>query len=81
MLASRPWGTSVQLELDGLPDAGRYVAWVWSERAERQQAATWGPTDTNTADVTGAVAMATPEFASVRITEEQGHVLATVAVR
>lgn len=74
-LTARPWGTSVDLELSGLPQEQRFVVWVVSADGTRQQAATWASTPDGVARVTGASALARSEVAAVRVTTSAGALL------
>lgn len=74
-LTARPWGTSVDLDLSGLPQGQRFVVWVVSADGTRQQAATWASTPDGVAQVTGASALERSEVASVRVTTSAGALL------
>lgn len=74
-LSARPWGTSVELDLQGLPAGRRFVAWVVSPTGQRQRAATWGSTPDGAAVVTGAVALPADEVAEVLVGDSEGTVL------
>ena len=74
-LTARPWGTSVDLDLSGLPQGQRFVMWVVSSDGTQQQAATWGSTRDGVAQVTGASAFERSEVAAVRVTTTAGALL------
>lgn len=74
-LSARPWGTSVDLVVRGLPPDGPFVAWLVSADGEPQQAATWASTDSGEAQVTGAVALTPREVSFVRVTDLHGDLV------
>lgn len=74
-LTPRPWGTSVDLDLSGLPTGQRFVVWVVSADGTREQAATWASTPDGVAHVTGASALGRGSVASVRVTTTQGRLV------
>ena len=74
-LTARPWGTSVDLDLSGLPQGQRFVVWVVSADGTRQQAATWASTPDGVAHVTGASALDRGDVAAVRVTTTAGALL------
>mgnify|MGYP001083846135 CR=1 FL=1 len=80
-LSARPWGTSVDLDLRGLPQDEQFVAWLISPDGERQQVATWSSTDNGEAQVTGAAALAPQYVAQVRVTDSDGDVVLSTATR
>lgn len=69
---ARTWGTAVHLELEGLPQRDRYVAWVVDDGGNRQQAATWGPTPTGAARLDGASSTPTDRVTAVVVTDATG---------
>lgn len=54
---ARGWGTEIGLRLDGLPARDRYQLWAVDADGTWSVAATWGPTDTGRARVTGATSV------------------------
>lgn len=74
-LSARPWGTSVDLDLTGLPTGRRFVVWVVSADGTREQAATWASTPDGVAHVTGASALARGSVTSVRVTTTRGRLV------
>jgi len=74
-LTARPWGTSVDLDVTGLPRGQRFVVWVVSTDGTQQQAATWASTTDGVAHVTGASAIDRTEVAAVRVTTAAGALL------
>ena len=82
MLAARTdrlaveWGTTVRLEVVGLPERDAYVLWAVAVDGRRQQAGTWGPTSDNNARVIGASAILRDALARVEVTDPAGEVLA-----
>lgn len=80
-LSAKPWGTSVELDLRGLPQDEQFVAWLVSPEGERQQVATWGSTGNGEAHVTGAAAFVTREVAQVRVTDSDGDLVLSATTR
>ena len=74
-LTARPWGTSVDLDLSGLPKGQKFIMWVLATDGTRQQAATWASTPGGVAHVTGASALARTHVAAVRVATTQGALL------
>lgn len=74
-LASRPWGTAVDLELAGLPKGRRFVAWVIGDNGRREQAATWSSTANGVSRLSGACSIPLGEIAAVRIATDAGELL------
>lgn len=77
-LGPRPWGTSVELDLQGLPPAELYVAWVADDDGDRSEVASWGPTDDGSATVTGATALAPRSVRGLTVETEDGTRLLTL---
>ena len=80
-LSAKPWGTSVELDLRGLPQDEQFVAWLVSPEGERQQVATWGSTGNGEARVTGASAFVTRDVAQVRVTDSDGDLVISATTR
>ncbi len=74
------WGTTVELELDELPPADRYVMWAVADDGRREQAGTWGRTTSGHAYVRGASAIQRSDLAVIEIALPDGPVLATFDV-
>ncbi len=74
------WGTTVELDLEDLPPADRYVVWTVSEDGRREQAGTWGRTTSGHAYVRGASAIQRHDLAQIEVAEADGLVLATFEV-
>ena len=70
------WGTTVRLEVIGLPARDAYVLWAVAVDGRRQQAGTWGPTADRSARVIGASAILREALARVEVTDPSGEVLA-----
>jgi anti-sigma-K factor RskA len=66
--ATRGWGTQIELDLTGLPPRPRYQLWAIDEAGIWSIAATWGPTDTGRAAITGATATPTTELVRLVVT-------------
>lgn len=70
------WGTTVRLEVVGLPARDGYVLWVVAADGRRQQAGAWGPTADHSARVIGASAILRDALERVEITDADGELLA-----
>lgn len=70
------WGTTVRLDVAGLPARDTYVLWAVAEDGRREQAGTWGPTADRSAQVMGASSILRDTLAHVEITDPTGEVLA-----
>lgn len=75
------WGTTVELDLEALPPADRYVVWAIGEDGRREQAGTWGRTETGRAMVRGASAIQRTDLRQIEVAALDGPVLATFEVR
>lgn len=72
----RAWGTSVRLQVTGLPeDAGPFQAWAEDPAGRRTAVATWGATPNGAADVTGATAVTRQELSLLVVTTADGEPL------
>ena len=71
-VASRSWGTAINLDLEDLPPRDGYVAWAVDREDAWQQVAVWGPTSSAQAQVWGASSFATADLSSVVVTTEDG---------
>ncbi len=74
-LDAKPWGTSVTLQLSGLPQGDGFTAWVTASDGRRSIAATWSPTGDGRAAVTGAAAVAGLEVAAVNVVQGERTLL------
>ena len=70
------WGTTVELDLEDLPPADRYVVWTVAADGRREQAGTWGWTASGHAYVRGASAIQRGDLAQIEVAEADGAVLA-----
>lgn len=68
LVDAKAWGSAVHLDLQGLPARDGYVAWVVGPDGEPHQLATWGPTPTRQAVVTGASSLPAESLVEVRVT-------------
>lgn len=68
LVEEKAWGTAVAIELSGLPESDTYVAWAVSGTGEWEQMATWGPTPSLSAKLSGASSMAPGELAAIVVT-------------
>lgn len=75
VLAARPWGTAMTLQLDGMPAAGPFRLEVTGTDGSRQVAATWGETPTGVVVVSGATALAPDQVRVIRVVGAAGTVL------
>lgn len=69
------WGTTVEVRVQELPEAGGYELWAVSLAGERQRAGTWGPTADHGAMVRGASGIQRADLARVEVTDPTGAVL------
>lgn len=70
------WGTTVRLDVSGLPARDGYVLWAVADDGRREQAGTWGPTGDHSARVIGASGILRPALVRVEVTDPAGEVLA-----
>lgn len=80
VLTRKPWGTSVAVKMSDLPLTGLCVLQVVGSDGQVEQAATWGPTTTATAQVTGGSSLPLSSVRAVTVLDQQGHILATAHV-
>lgn len=66
----RGWGTEIELDLVGLPERDRYQLWAIDVDGSWTVAATWGPTPTGRARLTGAAAVVADTVERVVITSD-----------
>lgn len=71
------WGTTVELDLQALPNRDTYVLWAVATDGHREQAGTWGPTTGHGARVRGASSIARADLDHVEVTDADGTVLMT----
>lgn len=71
------WGTTVELDLQALPDRATYVLWAVATDGRREQAGTWGATSGRGARVRGASSIARADLDRVEVTDADGTVLMT----
>lgn len=64
------WGTEIHLELGGLPERGQYQLWAVDDTGGWTVAATWGPTPTGGARITGATSVATDRLERLVVTSD-----------
>lgn len=69
------WGTTVELDLAALPVRDAYVLWAVADDGTREQAGTWGETDTHAARVRGASSIQRDDLATVEVADRDGTVL------
>lgn len=68
--SERGWGTEIYLELGGLPPREHYQLWAVDRSGTWSAAATWGPTPSGGAKVTGATSLATDTLERLVVTSE-----------
>lgn len=68
--SERNWGTEITVRADGLPSRSTYQLWGVDQRGRWSVAATWGPTPTGRASVTGATSLPTSTLERVVVTSE-----------
>lgn len=72
------WGTTVQLELNDLPDREDFRVVAVDDRANRQPMGGWTATDGNAVRWRGGSGIATPSLARVEVTDGDGRVVLTL---
>jgi predicted anti-sigma-YlaC factor YlaD len=80
VLTGKPWGTSIAVRMNNLPATGLCVLQVVGRDGQVEQAATWGPTPTQAAQVTGGTSMPLRSVGAVNVLDQDGHLLATATV-
>lgn len=80
VLTERSWGTSIAVRMSNLPATGLCVLQVVGRGGQVEQAATWGPTPTQTAQVTGGSSIPLPSVGAINILDQDGHLLATATL-
>lgn len=75
-LAAKPWGTSITVDLRGLPRDGRFVLQTTGRDGAREQAAAWGATATGAVTVVGATSVHPADLTRVAVLGPDGHELA-----
>lgn len=80
-LSAKPLGTSVDLDVQGLPQGEQFVVWLVSPSGKRQQAATWASSSNGEAHVTGAAALSPQDVVHVRVTDSDCELLLSTASR
>lgn len=68
--SERAWGTEIHLELARLPPRQQYHLWAVDQSGTWSAAATWGPTPSGGAKVTGATSLATKTIERVIVTSQ-----------
>jgi anti-sigma-K factor RskA len=71
----RGWGTAVRLDLTGLPPAAAYEAYAIARDGHTEVAATWGPTPSGRAVVSGATAIPRADLTSIEVRTVDGREL------
>lgn len=69
------WGTTLELDVAGLPPRDAYVLWAVAADGRRERAGTWGPTATRGARVRGATAITRDDLRQVEVTDARGEPL------
>lgn len=69
------WGTTVELDVAGLPDRDVYQLWAVGSDGRRERAGTWGATASHEARVRGASSIARSQLQRVEVTGPEGTVL------
>jgi anti-sigma-K factor RskA len=68
--SERTWGTEITVRADGLPDRSEYQLWGVDQNGTWSIAATWGPTPTGRANITGATSLPTASLERIVVTSE-----------
>ncbi|MEO7744639.1 MAG: zf-HC2 domain-containing protein [Actinomycetota bacterium] len=75
-LLAKPWGTSITVELRGLPRDGRFVLQTTGRDGTREQAAAWGATSSGAVTVVGATSLDPTDLTRVAVLGAGGRELA-----
>lgn len=67
---TRGWGTQIDLDLTGLPNRPHYQLWAIDDAGSWSVAATWGPTPTGRATITGATATPATQLGRLVVTSD-----------
>lgn len=65
---TKGWGTEIEVELGGLPERRSYTLWVVDAQGEWSPAASWGPTPSGRAVLTGATHVPTKDLDRIVVT-------------
>lgn len=68
--SERTWGTEITVRADGLPNRSEYQLWGVDQHGKWSVAATWGPTPTGRAIITGATSLPTATLDRIVVTSE-----------
>ncbi len=75
---AKPWGTAISLDIAHLPATGHFILIAVGRHGERDQAASWGATQSRQAHLAGATSIPLAELAQVLVlAEPSGSTLAT----
>jgi hypothetical protein len=78
VLTGKTWGVSIDLTVSKLPGRGPFVCRVSNaDGTAVEQAASWGPTPSGRARVTGASSIQLPNVGTVAVADHDGRVLGT----
>jgi anti-sigma factor RsiW len=80
VLTGKTWGVSVDLIVQKLAGDGPFVCQVRNGDGRIEQAATWGPTPSGNAKVTGASSIQLRNVTDIAVTDSSGHLLGTAHV-
>lgn len=69
------WGTTVELQVEDLPQRGVYELWAIAEDGRRERAGTWGETASGAARVRGASSIDRADLRRVEVTDRAGRVI------
>lgn len=69
------WGTTVELQVEDLPQRGIYELWAIAEDGRRERAGTWGETASGYAQVRGASSIDRADLRRVEVTDREGRVI------
>lgn len=80
ILKSKPWGTSLDLKVTGMPQNGPFTLRVISVDGRQEQAAAWATTSKAKMAVVGATSMHPSDITSLAVYDNRGHMVARGAV-
>jgi predicted anti-sigma-YlaC factor YlaD len=75
-LSSKPWGTSVRINVAHLPAQGPFVLHVSAANGRAEQACRWASTSTGRATVEGGTSLRLPSIRTITVVDHRGQILA-----
>lgn len=79
-LTGKAWGTSLEIDLSGMPHSGTFTLEATDDRGRVEPACTWSGTDTGAMDVVGATSIPISDLRALRVIGPGDEVLASADV-